>query len=131
MKKAVGLIVILFVACIVLAHITSSNRAEDRGIGTALGVKAIAPIDATVQKAQRLRFADVAERKYLSQGRDVHLTVAGKNSDVLVFRYVLAGRPDAYQISEDDSLLKILKGMGFTRIHLTDGYNHSWNIPVS
>jgi hypothetical protein len=84
---------------------------------------------AAIEKRQA--FAETTEHVYLSLGRDVHMAARGPEADTLYMKYVLLGRPDAYQFSTDHELMGNLKNLGFRKAILTDGYETTYTIQIA
>ncbi len=79
----------------------------------------------------RRDFADRLERRYLERGMDVSVSVRGEENRILRVQWVLAGRPEAYQLQNNHQLMNNLDELGFKKFELTDGYGDrwSWSIP--
>lgn len=66
------------------------------------------------------------ERNLLEQGMDVHVDLTGPDEKTLRIEWVLAGRPEAYNLANDNELMSRLRLMNFERLVVTDGYGDSW-----
>jgi hypothetical protein len=75
----------------------------------------------------RKKYARDLEEFYLMQGRDVYLTVSGKNADTITVRYELMSRPWAYDYINIQRLDQEFAREGFKRAILTGPY-FRWEI---
>lgn len=80
---------------------------------------------------RRRAFAEVTENAYLASGKDVHISVAGKDATTIIMKYVLIDRPSVYQFNNNAELIGNLKDLGFRKAILTDGYDHSWTVDLT
>ncbi len=80
--------------------------------------------------AERRAYPTQAEEAFLDEGKDVYLTVEGKDARRLKVKYVLMGRPMAHQIGKNTTLISRWRELGFTEVVLTDGYRESWKLDL-
>lgn len=78
----------------------------------------------------RQSYASTLEQTYLKNGMDVTVRTSGAKGSTLTIKYMLLGRPDVYQLVNDDSFLPTLKGLGFRRVVFTDGYDATWSYDI-
>lgn len=79
---------------------------------------------------ERERFGQQFEEEFLKKGLDVYVTVQGNYGRTLHLEWVLAGRPDAYQMRNNESLMSRFRRHGFRRVVLTDGSGERWSWEV-
>lgn len=70
------------------------------------------------------------EAAFLDEGKDVYLSLDGKDFDILRFKYVLVSRPFAHQFSNSADTISLLRTLGFKKAILTDGYRDTWEITI-
>jgi hypothetical protein len=75
---------------------------------------------------RRTSYAARLESEYLDKGMDVTVTTRGKDATTLHLKWILVSRPMAHQLSKS-GVLETLRGLGFTRFIITDGYDESWS----
>ena len=85
-----------------------------------------AAIDAWAKSVAREYYSNELEKKYLSQGMDVKVSVSGKDNTVLKLSYVLMSRPMVYQLTNDSNVISTLRDLGFKKAIFTDGYYNTW-----
>lgn len=78
----------------------------------------------------RVSYARQVEVKFLSEGRDLRASLEGRDSTVLRLRYVLLGRPDAFQLQTNSDVMGQLGRLGFRKVILTDGYSETYTVTV-
>jgi hypothetical protein len=78
----------------------------------------------------RAAYADELERLYLDKGMDVYVTVSGPDKTVIKLEYVLMSRPLVHQMSNDDSVMTVLRSLGFKKLVLSDKYDSSWTVSL-
>ena len=71
------------------------------------------------------------ENHFLDKGMDVHVTLSGKNKDVIAFRYALISRPLIHKLSKEGDLIDALKNMEFKKAVFTDGYDSTWTFDLT
>jgi hypothetical protein len=63
----------------------------------------------------------------LAEGLNVDVNAVGSRHTTLRMRDVLASKVDAYQFTNNQQdMFRIMKGLGFKKFVLSDGYEHSW-----
>ena len=83
------------------------------------------------KKQLREEAATRMENKFLDQGMDVHVTVSGKNKDIITLKYVLISRPLVHQLNKDGTLIDNLQRMEFKKAIFTDGYRATWTFDLT
>ena len=78
----------------------------------------------------RAKYADEAERLFLDQGLDFHVTVSGRSNTTISFKYVLMSRPIVYKMQNDTNLMQRLREMGFKKLIMTDGFYETWTFDL-
>lgn len=76
---------------------------------------------------RRRQFADQVEKRFLERGLDVYVSVRGREDRTLRMEWILAGRPEAYQLKNNRQLMNNLADLGFEKFELTDGYSERWS----
>lgn len=86
--------------------------------------QAVVPTPQTL--IERKSYAEKSELNSLKSGMDIQWIVQGKNGTTLKIQYVLMGRPLAYNLLNNSSLVETWKNLGFKTVILTDGFNSTW-----
>jgi len=76
--------------------------------------------------ATRKAFASTLEETYLDNRMDVTVTTLGQNATTLKMKFVLFSRVDAHELSKDTEFFQMLRGFGFKKFIMTDGYDFTW-----
>ncbi len=78
----------------------------------------------------RIDYAKLMEDVLLHEGFSVDVFTSGPKHTRLTFRYPLVSKATAYQFGEDPTKLHEMRGVGFTRFIMTDGYDttYSWDL---
>jgi hypothetical protein len=82
-------------------------------------------------KSGRENIANELEKRYLSNGMDVRITLSGPEKTIMRMEYVLMSRPLIYKITNETDFLQNLKTLGFKKVIFTDGYYHSWTYTLA
>lgn len=130
MKKFVLALVLAITVCVCIDLAISSNNQKFFPANVSASTQKAPEATKISTPDDRKAFAETAEKSYLMDGKDVHMSAIGKNADTLRMRYVLLGRPDAYQLSQNTEFIASMKKIGFHKIVLTDGYNATYIINV-
>lgn len=75
----------------------------------------------------RKAFAKGYEQDMLNKGLDVYASTHGKDHTTFKIKYILTNRPLVHKLINDENFTGTLKGMGFKKIIMTDGYNDTWS----
>lgn len=81
-------------------------------------------------KGRELFATKILDRTFLTLGRDVGISVEGKQNTVLRLRWVLWSRVTIFQMQNDQEFMKSLRAIGFKRIIFETGYGYSWTLGV-
>lgn len=75
---------------------------------------------------ERKEFARGYEYELLDQRFDATVTVSGSNATVLKVEWILVSRVTAHEIGQDQTLLQVLRELGFKKFIISNGYGDSW-----
>lgn len=89
-----------------------------------------APPSPEERRAGRQRFAKEYEKKMLLKNVDMTVRAIGPEARTLKMTYILAGRPLAYQISQDREIMANLQSLGFRRVIVSDGHDESYSVKI-
>lgn len=106
--------------------IAAAAREKEQAIAAAAREKERAAAERKKGIADRAAFGDALERKYLSDGMDVTVTVSGPENTSIRISYVLMSRPLVYQLANGGTL-QSLESLGFKKVTFTDGFDDSWS----
>lgn len=90
-----------------------------------------APVPSPAERAAaRHRFAEDYERDLLGKGMDFTVRATGPAKRTLRMEWILVGRPLAYQMSNDEKVVRNLQRLGFRRLIMTDGHDESYSVTI-
>lgn len=81
---------------------------------------------AIAERLERARreYAEELEDRLLDQGIDAHVRVRGSNATRLEMEYILFSRVWAHQFTKNGEIFRTLRGLGFKRFDIMDGYDY-------
>lgn len=85
---------------------------------------------AKLMSDQRKDFAKKYEISLLDQGLDTHVSTQGKNSTILRIEWVMISRPLVHKMINNQDFMGNLKRLGFLKVVMADGYEHSWSTKI-
>jgi zinc ribbon protein len=135
-KKAalivLGLILLLgFIGSLTKGGTGPSSSSSSSGTTTLVDTAATsAKPSAQATYANRQKFAEDYENNMLQKGVDMHASTLGSEARTLRLQYVLISRPLAYQLSNDQDIMRNLQSLGFRKVIMTDGYDETYNITI-
>jgi len=83
-----------------------------------------AKTNAENERSARKAYAELLRNRFLDQGLDINVRVDGRNSDRITLTFALFNAVWAHRMQKD-GLLDELRGLGFKRVNLTDGYDYA------
>jgi len=75
--------------------------------------------------ALRQKYAQELENQYLSQGKDIRVTLEGREKRTIKLYYILFSRPLVYKLSQETDFITSFKTYGFKKVILDNG-RESW-----
>jgi len=78
----------------------------------------------------RKEFAKKYEQDMLQKGLDVYASTLGKDHSTFKIKFILTSRPLVYKLANDEGFTGTLKGLGFKKLVMTDGYNDTWTVKL-
>ena len=78
----------------------------------------------------RKEFAKKYEQDMLQKGLDVYASTLGKDHSTFKIKFILTSRPLVYKLVNDEGFTGTLKGLGFNKLVMTDGYNDTWTVKL-
>ena len=85
-----------------------------------------ARIHAEAQRLLRRQFAKEYESHLLDNNMNADVTVGGADATTLTVKWALVSKVLAHKLSQDPALFEKLRGMGFKKFVITDGYDDTW-----
>lgn len=78
----------------------------------------------------RKAFAKGYEQEMLGKGLDVYASTHGKDHTTFKIKYILTNRPLVHKLINNSEFTGNLKGLGFKKLIMTDGYRDTWTIDL-
>ncbi len=66
----------------------------------------------------------------LQKGLDVYASTLGKDHSTFKIKFILTSRPLVYKLANDEGFTGTLKGLGFKKLIMTDGYYDTWSVKI-
>lgn len=80
------------------------------------------------EKRARANIAKKIEDGFLEHGKDVYVSVTGKQNEILKLKYILVSRPFVHSLKNDEDFVRLIKHAKFKKVILTDGFGESWEL---
>lgn len=80
-----------------------------------------------VEALQRVAYAMDVEKRSKDQGINADINAKGDRKQIFEYKFILMNSALAHQIANGGDVMANAKGLGFTKMVFTDGYNGTWS----